>query len=115
MKLVNRPASILSDTTRAIMVTLPVMLAAPLSHADTMDVEVPKYVLHYSPSSLTTVEGREALRRRIAYAAHLVCSQWDELVQMSQYHSCVRQAIDRAVASVEELRVVQTQTEVHAE
>lgn len=88
----------------ATLLTLPV-LATPMADADNPDFVVHKYVVHYSPSALSSAAGRNDLRRRIARAARIVCQDdpWASpgIRNILDYDRCVREATDKALARVQ--------------
>jgi UrcA family protein len=51
---------------------------------------------------LSTAQGQEVLRRRIRWAADIVCGAPDtrELRLLAEYHACVSNATDSALAQV---------------
>jgi len=117
MELFKQPPRTLAGCARvAILCTLPVLLAIPMSRADTADTPVHTYTIRYSPDSLLSVEGREELRRRIVRAARLVCDELSgpkDLREQMRYNTCIREATDRALAQVQADN--QTRSEVQAQ
>jgi len=79
------------------------LLGSGLSVARAADVAAPEsVVVKYSDLDVATHEGALELSRRIAAAAHRVCPDADtpSLAAKMASWSCRRQAIDRAVESV---------------
>jgi UrcA family protein len=112
MMLLKKPRSRFVDSMRAALLTLPTLLAASLSQANTFDGDAPKYVLRYYPDSLSTPDGWEVLKRRIVHAAELVCGTPRLALDLSvraEYDNCVREATDRALTEVEEQRRAQVE------
>lgn len=95
----SRLASITHATA---LLVVPLLVAPHPAQAET-PAGPPKYVVRYDPRSLSSADGRKALRRRIALAARMVCANMESrplLSEVVQYNKCVSDAMDRAWADV---------------
>jgi UrcA family protein len=106
------------DTTRRVIVSRPkitlmmllcgIVSAASIGAASaaTTDDEVRSITVHYSPQSLDTDSGAQALYRRIVKAAVIVCPQDDPHWISSAVRRCREQSVARAVFKINNPRLV---------
>jgi UrcA family protein len=94
----GRTPSKLASTARAILLTLPALLAASLSQAGEPADANSMFVVSYDPASLYSEAGRQTLKLRIVHAARIVC---ERSRMEGEYNSCVDNTTRHALAAVE--------------
>lgn len=77
------------------------MAAMGTANAATADSDVRSLVIHYSPETLATDGGVQALYRKLVNASEKVCPQMQSVLWVTEdVRACRRQAIARAVAQI---------------